>query len=174
MTLYLGLDPGLGGAISLLRPDAQLLNLIDMPTLHVTKSRRILDEREIVYQLKAARDFTPGGVRAVLERAMVMPKQGSASGFKIGIGYGQLLGILAALEIPTMLVVPQKWQAAILGKCAPGTSKDKAREFAGRMWPTADLGKRKSQDRADALCLALFGIRHWAATPAAESGDVAA
>lgn len=164
---YLGVDPGLGGALAVVSEAGTALSIYDMPTLKTTKSRRILDEETIVGLIH---HHTHGGpLRAVVEAAMVLPKQGSASGFKIGIGYGQILGMLAALRIPRIIVAPQKWQAAILGKCEPGTSKDRARAFAQRMWPEVNLGQRKSQDRADAMLLALYGIRHWAAAPAEDA-----
>lgn len=169
--MTIGIDPGLGGSIAVLNESATVIFLEDMPTLKTTKSRRILDEARILMLLRAA--WRPEACRAVIERAMVMPKQGSASGFKIGVGYGQLLGILAALQIPRISVIPQTWQKAIIGKCEPGTSKDRARAFAQGFWPGADLGTRKSQDRADALCLALYGIRHWTSAPQAHEEDAA-
>ncbi len=46
--------------------------------------------------------------------------------FTFGQNYGQILGVLAALEIPTTLVRPQKWQAAMsLGNSATHASKSK-------------------------------------------------
>ncbi len=164
---YLGIDPGLSGALALLSFEGEVNVLIDMPTLATTKSRRIIDEKVVLGFLRFARDLVPGApLRAVVERAMIMPKQGSSSGFKIGTSYGQLLGMLAALEIPRVIVSPQVWQKAILGQVPKGTSKDRARARAQELFPTADLGKRKSQDRADALLLAEYGRRFWGSASA--------
>ena len=35
-----------------------------------------------------------------------MPKQGVASSFKTGVGYGIIIGVLAALHIPTFFLSP--------------------------------------------------------------------
>lgn len=158
MTRYAGIDPGLDGAIAVLDEDAKLVEIIDMPTLHVTKSRRIIDPARVIRFLKF---YAMLDLRVTIEEAMILPRQGSASGFKIGTGYGMLLGILAALEIPMQRTNAKRWQQAILGSCPPGTSKDRARAYVQARWPHADLGKRKSQDRSDAMCIALYGVRSW-------------
>jgi hypothetical protein len=46
--------------------------------------------------------------------------------FAFGQNYGQILGVLAALEIPVTLVRPQKWQAAMsLGNSTAHANKSK-------------------------------------------------
>lgn len=168
---YLGIDPGLSGAMALLSFEGELNSVIDMPTLGTTATRRVLDEHRILEFLRFAQEIAPGGpLRAVVERAMVMPGQGSSSGLKIGTGYGILLGMLSALSISRVIVTPQVWQKAMLGQCPKGTSKDRARARAQELFPKADLGKRKSQDRSDALLLALYGQRFWT-TPSEASQD---
>lgn len=156
----LGLDPGLKGALALLAPDGGLLELVDMPTLAVTKSRREIDTQRLVETLEDWRGLQ-GEFRVVVERAMVMPGQGGSSGFKIGIGFGQILGILAAQKVSHTTVTPQVWQRALFGKLAKGTGKDRARAHAAQMFPRADLGRRKTQDRSDAICIALYGLERW-------------
>lgn len=164
MTYYLGIDPGLGGAIALLDSDAKAIWVEDMPTLRTTKTRRVIDQAALLDLLDPlrSRSLYGGDVRVVIETAIVLPGQGASSGLKIGIGYGQILGQLAALRLPFWPVAAQRWQGGILGKCEKGTAKDVSRAFASRTWPDVQLGERKSQDRADALCIALYGVRNWA------------
>ncbi|UJB69182.1 Holliday junction endonuclease [Acaryochloris sp. 'Moss Beach'] len=98
---------------------------------------------------------------AVIEKVGAMPKQGVASTFKFGLGYGGLLGVCAALKVPVELVTPQRWKRTVLA----GTSKDKAAAIAycRRAFPGIGLiqpGCRKPHDgMADALCLMAFGVR---------------
>lgn len=100
---------------------------------------------------------------AVVEKVGSMPGQGVASTFKFGKGYGSILGILAALDVPTELVTPQRWK----GKVLAGTPKDKnaAIAYCRRVFPTVDLvlpNCRKPHDgMADALCLAEMGRREF-------------
>lgn len=160
----LGIDPGLRGALALLDSDGKLVELIDMPTLAVTRSRRQLDTHELVGKLEDWHAFE-GPFRVVLEQAIVMPGQGSSSGFKTGVGFGVVLGILAAQKIPHEAIPPQRWQKALFGKVDKGTAKDHAHAMASKLYPCADLGRRKSQDRSDALCIALYGHRVLWGTP---------
>ena len=47
---------------------------------------------------------------AVVERQQSMPKQGVASSFKTGVGYGIIIGVLAALDIPAYFLSPTQWK----------------------------------------------------------------
>lgn len=100
---------------------------------------------------------------AVIEKVGAMPGQGVSSTFKFGKGFGALLGICAALQVPVELVTPQRWKRLILA----GTKKDKsaAIDYCRRVFPDIELiqpGCRKFHDgMADALCLMTFGIREF-------------
>ena len=163
MTRIIGCDPGLSGSLAMIDSDGLLLELIDMPTLKLTKSKRALDRADIVDTLEdwTPEEFSSVKCRVIIEQAQAMPNQGSVSGFKNGTGYGTLLGILAALRLPYETVAPKKWQSEILGKIDAGTSKAHARQWAQQNYPKADLGKRKSEDRSDAICIAEYGRRQW-------------
>ena len=147
----IAIDPGLRGAIAFLqngqvtaKPMPLAGNEIDLATL-----------------AQWIADVCP--TLAVVEKAAAMPGQGVASTFKFGKGYGSLLGIFAALQIPVELVTPQRWKRSILA----GTAKDKpaAIAYCRRVFPQVDLvrpGCRKAHDGlADALCLLEFGRREF-------------
>ena len=55
-------------------------------------------------------------------------------------------------------VSARKWQNAVLGKIPKGTSKARSRAKAQELFPGADLGKRKTEDRSDALLMAWYGF----------------
>ena len=105
------------------------------------------------------REWQPSVV--YVEKVHSMPKQGVASTFKFGMGYGVIIGICDALGLPYRLVTPQAWKKQVLA----GTTKDKdaAISFVRRAYPHVNLtpgAKRKPHDgMADALCIAEFG-RH--------------
>lgn len=153
----IAIDPGLKGAISILQADvvrAEPLPVagkdLDLPALAST-----------IIEVAPA--------LAVVEKVHSMPGQGVASMFKFGKGYGSLLGILAALGVPTELVTPQTWKRSVL----KGTAKDKAAaiDYCRRVFPNVPLvppGCRKPHDgMADALALLEYARRHLAtsATP---------
>ena len=100
-----------------------------------------------------------GGI-AYVENVHAMPGQGVTSMFNFGKGFGEILGVLAALNIRTELVSPQKWKRAVLA----GTDRDKAAaiRFVQENYPDIDLtpGRcRVPQDGiADAVCIAHYGM----------------
>ena len=85
-----------------------------------------------------------------------MPKQGVTSSFNFGHSAGVIAGVLASLEIPTLMVTPQRWKKrAVL----IGTNKDAARSKAIQKWPKwRELDKiGAGQAYADAAFIAIYG-----------------
>lgn len=148
------LDPGLSGAIAIFNN-----NTISAQPFPI--AGKALDLRSLTEIIRGANpEF------AVIEKVHSMPGQGVSSTFKFGQGYGALLGITAALGIPTELVTPQRWKGTVLA----GTAKDKdaAIAYCRRAFPDVPLimkGCRKPHDGvADALCLLQFGLREFMRT----------
>ena len=158
MSLYLGIDPGLTGALALVSNDG-LLGVIDMPTAserHGKESRKRVCAhtlRDELLQMQHAH----GKIRtAVIELVGPMPKQGVTSVYRFGYGNGQVEGVLAALCIPMEFVRPQTWKKAL------GLGADKAQSLAlaRAKWPYSDSFSLKKHDgRAEAALLAEFGRR---------------
>jgi crossover junction endodeoxyribonuclease RuvC len=150
----IALDPGLTGAIAILKN-----NTITAQPFPI--AGKTLDLAALTHII---RDAAPELV--VIEKVHSMPGQGVSSTFKFGQGYGALLGITAALSIPTELVTPQRWKGTVLA----GTAKDKqaAIAYCRRAFPDVPLimkGCRKPHDGvADALCLLQFGLREFMRT----------
>lgn len=103
-----------------------------------------------------------------LEHVGSSPQMGVTSAFNFGDGFGQVKGILEALEIPYELVHPIKWKklfSCTLGKSATTKEKkEKDLEVARRLFPHVDFkrtAKCKSPwyDAADAILLAEYGRR---------------
>lgn len=93
----------------------------------------------------------------VLEKVASMPRQGVASTFKFGWNAGAWEGILAALQIPYVLVTPQKWMNAVFDSRGKGVDK-KARslELARRLHPDVDLRHKADDGKAEALLMARY------------------
>ena len=148
MRLILGCDPGMDGALAFLPADGSTPWVIDMPTSTVGKKRHV---EPAVLAEKICR-YMGDTMTAVVESVHSMPKQGVASSFEFGRGFGALLGVLAALQIPVTMVTPQKWKKAM------GLGRDKAgsRALALRLWPalSGELARVKDEGRAEALLIA--------------------
>jgi crossover junction endodeoxyribonuclease RuvC len=148
---WIGIDPGLDGAIAVIC-DAGI-TLLDTPTVSTGK-RREMDLYAIVRLLKGLTCSQDALVS--IEAVHSMPRQGVASTFAFGKGFGMWLGVLAALNIPHQAVAPQTWKKIMLRDA--GKEKDASRVKAMQLFPqVADqLSRKKDHGRADALLLAAW------------------
>lgn len=165
--IYIGIDPGLSGAVGIIQEDAligphgdiDVYSVFDTPTALVegeTTKRKYLVPSMVRLLVPYAKRTD---VLAVLENVHSMPKQGVASSFCFGEGKGIWEGILAALEIPTELVSPQRWKKEIMAD--QGKEKSAARFKAMSLFPSlADQLKLVKHDgRAEALLMAEYARR---------------
>lgn len=144
--ITLGIDPGATGAVAGLDELGRLVWVRDMPYADGFVLGPVLAD----LVLKGS-----GRRVAWVERAQAYPGQGGSSGFKYGTGFGVILGVLGALNIPLELVAPSVW------KRAAGLSSDKgaSRRKACELWPDhAELFERVKDDgRAEAALIARHG-----------------
>lgn len=140
MTTILGVDPGATGAIAMVTP---MVECWDMPATP--------------HDIAALfRTFDASTTRVYLEAVHSMPGQGVASTFKFGMGYGVLIGILAAYSFPYVTVTPSKWKTEMGLR---GADKNESRRKAQELFPTAALGRVRDHGRAEALLLAYWGMK---------------
>ena len=150
----LGIDVGLNGAIAIVS-DGQLIELHDMPTVSLernNKTKRMVNAAELARLIRQGKpDY------AYLERLNAMPGQGVSSMFSMGQSLGVVLGILAALDIPTTTIPPRTWQKAL----DVPQGKDGSRYRASQLFPAhADKFARVKDDgRSDATLIAAYGAR---------------
>ena len=185
-TWYIGVDPGLHGALALVDDvSGRLLACVDMPT--VVKSsetrtvkgkdgkpdRRVTSERLMVSPHMLARQIDEwcsaaevAGRRivAVIEEVQSMPRDGAVGAFAFGKSAGLIEGVIAAAWIPIEMIRPSVW------KKKAGLTADKAVAIrkAQERFPThVHLFMRKKDDgRAEASILA-----SWAASRKGGSHD---
>lgn len=158
MTTYIGIDPGISGAVAALYPKRPPV-VHDVPVALEGRRRRILVPAlaDLIRDLVTAE---PGEVRAVLERVHSHPKQGVASTFAFGHAAGVLEGVVCALSLPYTLVRPQDWKKSMLAGSPKGKGAGLIR--AAQLFPdlTGQLARKKDHNRADALLLAEYGRRN--------------
>ena len=158
---YLGVDPGAGGALALLRVyDSQPfeLHVVDMPTYEKNGKRRVE-----LYQLSnivRGWDMEGGITQAIIENVGAMPGQSPNGMFAFGFSAGAVQGVVACAGVPMTLVVPQVWKKTY-GIPGGRENKDVARQKASMIFPKyAHLWARKKDDgRAEAALLAHYGSK---------------
>lgn len=150
MSIVIGCDPGVGGAIVVLDGDL-VLDFTPMPSAKVGAKSRVNAPAVADFLLKHV-----GARMAFVERVGAMPNQGTSSMFSFGHSAGVLHGVLAALGIPMGLVTPVAWKkrAGLINQ-----DKDAARGLALQLWPQwrALDQKIKGQALADAALIAYYG-----------------
>lgn len=148
----IGIDVGLNGAIAIVEGD-QLIEVHDMPTFTVernAKNKRMVNAAELARLIRQS-----AATSAYLERLSAMPGQGVTSMFSMGQSLGVVLGILAALDIPTTTIPPRTWQKAL----DVPQGKDGSRYRAAQLFPAhaAKFARVKDDGRSDAALIAAYG-----------------
>ena len=143
----IGIDPGMTGALAIINHDNQLIAIYDLPFIGKRLNAALLQ----TYLLEHHSQHR----HAWVEESQSFPGQGVSSAFNYGTGYGTILGVLAATQIPYRTVRPAIWKkAAQLGR-----DKTDSRRRATELWPAhADQFQRVKDDgRAEAALIALYG-----------------
>lgn len=156
--IYIGIDPGVKGAIVMIDEHNHL-------TIHDYS-----DEQSAAKFLAVNKMYA---MRAVLEVPTAMPGQSSVSTLSQGINVGIMIGLLAAHGVPTIKCRAQDWQKEVLphipsraAKVKGESAKDTAKrrrdnrkslkeyviKFARSLYPDYEF----SDGSADALCMALY------------------
>lgn len=147
--LYIGLDPGAKGAITLINEDGTLFKNIDIPKVgtnyDLREINKVVAEHEIHF--------------GCVEHQQVFGKEGIVSAFKIGFGYGILVMTLESNNISYEEVRPQAWK-----KMFGLINKDKAASVraAQKLFPTGQFVGPKGglyDGRAESALIAEYARR---------------
>lgn len=151
MTLWIGVDPGLHGAIAILDQAGELVSVTDLPVIR-DLSLAWIDGGSLQSIILDALRGRPA--RAIVERVSSMPGQGVASSFLFGVGLGSVLSVLQALHIPLEFVTAAVWKRSY------GLGKDKHASLhkARLLYPTAELHLAKHDGRAESLLVARYAL----------------
>jgi crossover junction endodeoxyribonuclease RuvC len=149
--LYIGIDPGITGAIGLLFEDRDP-EIADVFTYKRKDGRSQYDFREMYMFLCQCTSRYRAFL--ALEQQQAMPKQGVSSTFQIGRGYGAWEALCWATTPDFVIVSPRKWKKAL----GLTSDKEKSREKAIKLFPNLEnmLKRKKDHNRAEALLLAHY------------------
>lgn len=143
--LYVGIDPGANGAISVL--DYQGSPVVTIKLKDATP-------HDVWRQCTEAFALTSRPVFAVLEQVRSSPQMGVVSAFSFGSTYGMLRAFLVAGDVPFEEVTPSRWQAAL--RCKSGGDKSVTKARAQELFPMVKV----THGNADALLIAEYARKH--------------
>lgn len=156
--IFIGIDPGLSGAIASYDTDTGALDVHDVPTYELVrngKKKREVDLHSCARIIDAM--AKPAGSSILVEQVGSMPGQGVSSVFAFGKVYGILLGISAATFAPLDTVTPAVWKRAM----GVTSSKDGSRAKASALLPrySGMWSRVKDDGRAEAALIAIYASR---------------
>jgi crossover junction endodeoxyribonuclease RuvC len=151
-----GIDLGISGALAVLSPVGELLEVHDMPTLNDGPAGR----RAVNAALLAGIVAKSHAVKAYVEFVGARPGESAVGAFSFGGSRGVVEGVMAALGLPVAFLTPPQWKR--LAGIPPGRdgAKDAARSEAIRRWPAqaALFAHVKDDGRAEAALIAVAGL----------------
>lgn len=161
-SLIVGIDPGAHGAIALLDRRGHVQNIHDMPTVKVKVGKTYRDRLSIQGFIDLLRGVEIDIV--VIEQVGGMTGQSASAAFTFGLGCGLIHGAVAALNLPSCFLPPQRWKKA----AGLGPDKGAARLMAQQLWPdhAKQFARVKDDGRAEA---ALIARHYWRSVPMARS-----
>jgi hypothetical protein len=154
VTRYLGVDPGLSGALAIIETINSvpvLIDVIDMPSTGTGAKARV----DIIAAASWIAKHAPSA--AYVERAQAFPGQGVSSGFSYGRAAGALEAVVALCRVPLMLVEASAWKRKLR---LPGKDKELARQRALQMFPKQHtlFARRKDHGRAEAALIVIANL----------------
>jgi crossover junction endodeoxyribonuclease RuvC len=154
MTRYLGIDPGLSGALAIVEPIngvPVLIDAIDMPSTGTGAKARV----DIIAAAQWIAKRAPS--TAYVERAQAYPGQGASSGFSYGRAVGAIEAVVALCSIPLILVEASAWKKQLR---LPGKDKEAARQKALQLFPAQHvlLARKRDHGRAEAALLVVASL----------------
>lgn len=98
--IFIGVDPGVSGAITALDENGKVVALTKMP-------------QTMGELLSFLQQFTDNDTTCYLEKVHARPGDGAASMFKFGQGFGWLQMALLAAKVKTIEVLPNTWMRGL-------------------------------------------------------------
>lgn len=147
-----GVDPGINGGITFIDVSDGEVSPYEIPKIKNAKTGKNEYDIPVIVDLFRNRKVEFG----MIELVHAMPRQGVSSTFFFGRGYGLMIGIMSAFDIPLTYVTPQKWKRHY----DLGAAKEDARSMATKLAPScAGRWKRKKDDGvAESFLIAHYGL----------------
>ena len=148
--IYVGIDPGLFGAMAVLTTEGHMLWIRDTPVVRIGSKHHYnyAEMRRLITSL-------PSEAVVAVEEVHTFPKQGVVSQgrmmYGLGLWHGLILAHPYSLERPS----PQTWKKMMLRDVGE-KGKDASRWKACQLFPDAAplLQRKKDDGRAEALLIA--------------------
>jgi len=161
---FIGIDPGMEGAIAILKADGTFAEYFKMPILEYKDSKRKIHTYALFLTLKdLVKRYGPKGM-VCIEKINGSPGQGATTIFAMGHGCGVVETCVCLADLAYEFVGPQKWKNRFLA--GEKKEKDASVTKAMQLFPIAKqwcLGPRGGRDHniADAMFIAEYSRNYF-------------
>lgn len=145
MVIILGVDPGFKGALAFFDDTTHRVKASAMPIEKRSNGKTYIDAGGLTRLIE-----TEGPDEAWIEDVYSSPQMGVTSSFSFGEGKGTLIGVLAALRVPTRFVAPATWKR----KLALPADKNKTKAYARALFAKDVLS---TEGKCEAALIAFYG-----------------
>lgn len=177
MGIFVGIDPGISGALCVINSKTRDVRFFDTPTVTIKSGKSMKNQMDPHAASLILQTFNDDeGILITIEKVAPMPSfnrgkdgvveerrtMGATSAFNFGMGFGMWIGICAASLLPYQLVHPATWKSKLMAGMS--REKDASRVKAMQLYPQTakDLTRKKDHARGDALLLAHYGLLYGA------------
>ena len=159
MKLFVGIDNGLSGGITVIDENQKVIKCLVMPTLKVNKKTEY-DTKKIIENLKWI-FIQQTDIYCCLEKSHVRPVSGKRSCFMTGYGYGLIQGILESIGVSYEIVSPQAWMKdlSIVTVDGKGSIPFCRRKWPSYDWTATERSSKPHDGKTDSACIALYSYR---------------
>lgn len=158
---FVGIDPGVTGAIAIIAIDGKVVYIEDCPTIKVKGYKKITDACRLAKMMREIKNKYKR-LYVAIEEPIAMPnngrKMGSISMLSFGRNFGIWEGIVSSLGIDYITVHPSVWKRAIFnGKQA---DKSSAIKMSIELFPDSKkyLTHKSHHGRAEAVLLSVYAM----------------
>ena len=169
MKYFIGIDPGLQGCLCLMNSNGKVLFLPSKFCINVGKgsTKNGGKKQNNIHDLVRMKDILKKiidkidvkDIFVILEAQQSMPKQGVASTFKIGKGFGAWEMALICFDFRYEVKHPKTWQKLMFENVGGIDLKQKSLLIAKRLFPTIEF--KKNHNKSDAVLIAEYARRKY-------------
>jgi len=160
--IFIGIDPGVSGAICFMNSSGKIEDLCFMPIIKVGKKSEVDLSQELIDKFSSCKHIFIEKANPFRPRTGYKKSEGVVSTATSMKNYGILIGCFKTLKKPYTEIAPRTWKSEML-KGVPDSDdkKDRSRFRARQLWPNQDfrLSTRRKKDH-DGLCEAALIARY--------------
>jgi hypothetical protein len=168
MTIVIGCDPGISGAIAFLDHNGCRV-VFDIPVRLKTEVAKTKNEVDPIALRKLLRENVPldQGAICVMESQHAFMGSGAqrmgsmASQASLAATKAVIATVIELSGLDTVFVTPQVWQREFgIKRTDKSDTKEQSLKIARELFGVAGLTRKKDNGRSDALLIARYGMNH--------------